>query len=150
TRLGVADKDLALSTLGVDPIYRSDGTRSVLDGFRAHLTITATTRAFDQVAPLMEAAADAGVTEMSSRFRRSDLETIRKQVRAQALSAAQAKARDTAATLGLTLGRITTVSDASQSYMYSNEYFPSGGGGGGGLGGESQPITVDVTLTYDI
>jgi uncharacterized protein YggE len=150
TRLGVADKDLALSTLGVDPIYRSDGTRSILDGFRAHLTITATTRAFDQIAPLMEAAADAGVTEMSSRFRRSDLETIRKQVRAQALAAAQAKAKDTAATLGLTLGRITTVSDASQSYMYSNEYFPSGGGGGGGLGGESQPITVDVTLTYDI
>jgi len=34
TKLGVADKDLALSTLGVDPIYRSDGTRSVLDGFR--------------------------------------------------------------------------------------------------------------------
>ena len=149
-KLGVADKDLSLSQLSVDPIYRSDGTRSVLDGFRARVTITATTRSFDQVAPMMEAAADAGVTEMSSRFRRSDLETIRKQVRAQALAAAQAKAKDTAATLGLTLGRITTVSDASQSYLYSNEYFPSGGGGGGGLGGETQPLTIDVTLTYEI
>src|SRR5262249_48842824 len=112
--------------------------------------ITATTRAFDQVAPMMEAAADAGVTEMSSRFRRSDLEAIRKQVRAQALAAAQAKAKDTASALGLSLGRITTVSDTSQSYLYSNEYCPSGGGGGGGIGGETQPITVDVTLTYEI
>jgi uncharacterized protein YggE len=149
-RKGVADKDLALSTLGVDPNYRNDGGRSVLDGFHAHVTITATTRAFDQIGTLMEAAADAGVTEMSSRFRRSDLETIRKQVRAQALTAAQAKAKDTAATLGLTLGRITTVSDASQSYLYANEYFPSGGGAGGGLGGEQQPLTIEVTLTYEI
>jgi uncharacterized protein YggE len=147
---GVADKDLALSTIGLAPNYRTDVVgHSVLDGFRAEVTITATTRAFDQVAPLMEAAADAGVTQMSSRFRRSDLETIRKQVRAQALTAAQAKAKDTATTLGLTLGRITTVSDASQSYLYSNEYFPSGGGAGG-LGGEQQPLTIEVTLTYEI
>ncbi|HTJ45455.1 MAG TPA: SIMPL domain-containing protein [Kofleriaceae bacterium] len=148
-KLGVADKDLALSTLGVDPVYRSESSRSVLDGFRAHVTITATTRAFDQVGPLMQAAADAGVSEMSSRFRRSDLEAIRKQVRAQALEAAQAKAKDTAQTLGLSLVRITAVSDASQSYLYSNEYFPSAGGGGG-LVGEQQPLTIEVTLTYEI
>ena len=146
---GVAAKDLALSMIAVDPSYRTDGTRAVLDGYRAHVTITATTRAFDQIGALMEAAADHGVTEMSSRFRRSDLETIRKHVRAQALAAAQQKAKDTAATLGLSLGRITTVSDASQSYLYSNEYFPSNGGAGG-LGGEQQPLTIEVTLTYEI
>jgi uncharacterized protein YggE len=147
---GVADKDLALSTLGVDPNYRTEGGRTVLDGFHAHVSITATTRAFDQIGALMEAAADAGVTEMSSRFRRSDLDAIRKQVRAQALTAAQAKAKDTASTLGLTLGRITAVSDASQSYLYTNEYFQRGGGGGGGLGGEQEPLTIEVTLTYEI
>src|SRR5262249_47597475 len=114
-----------------------------------HVTITATTRAFDQIGALMGVAADAGVTEMSSRFRRSDLEAIRKKVRDQALVAAQTKAKETAATLGISLGRITAVSDASQSFLYSNEYFPSAGSPGG-LGGEEQPLTIAVTLTYDI
>jgi len=148
-RLGVADADLALSTLGVDAVYRDDGGRSRLDGFRAHVTITAITRAFDRIGALMEAAADAGVTEMSSRFRRSDLETIRKQVRDQALAAAQAKAKETAGALGIALGHITSVSDASPSFLYSNEYFPSGGGTSG-VGVEAQPLTIAVTLTYDI
>jgi len=145
---GVADADLALSQLGVDPVYRSDGQRSVLDGFRAHVTITATTRAFDQVGTLMETAADAGVAEMSTRFWRSDLEAIRAKVRTQALAAAQAKARDTAAALGLTLGRISTVSDASPSFLATNEYFPTSGRSG--LGAESQPLTIQVTLAYEI
>jgi uncharacterized protein YggE len=148
--LGIARADLALSQLGVDPVYRDDGGRAVLDGFRAHVTITATTRAFDRIGPLMEAAADAGVTEMSNRFRRSDLAALRAKVRTEALAAAQAKAAATAATLGLHLGRIIAVSDASPSYLSSNEYFPSSGGGAGGLAAEQQPLTVDVTLTYDI
>jgi uncharacterized protein YggE len=147
---GVADKDLAISELSVDPTYHYDGTRNVLDGFEARVTITATTRAFDQIAPLMQAAADAGVTQMQSRFRRSDLDAIRKQVREQALAAAEAQAKDSASTLGLTLGKITGVADASQSYLYSNEYFPSAASDGGGVGGEQQPLTIEVTLTYEI
>lgn len=149
-QLGVADADLALSQLGVEAEFRQELGRSVRDGFRAQVTITATTRAFDRIGPLLQAAADAGVSEMSTRFRRSDLEAIRKQVRTQALVAAQAKANDTAATLGIHLGRITTVSDASPSYLYANEYFPSGGSGAGGIGGEQQPLTIEVTLTYEI
>jgi uncharacterized protein YggE len=149
---GVKDTDLALSHLGVDPVYHYDDGRNIFDGFHAHVTVTATTRAFGQIGPLLEAAADAGVTEMSTRFRRSDLDAIRALVRARALAAAQTKAKDTAAVLGINLGRISAVSDASQSFLYSNEYFPSGGGGGGGggLGGEEQPLTIAVTLTYDI
>jgi uncharacterized protein YggE len=85
---------------------------------------------------------------MSTRFRRSDLDALRKQVRAQALVAAQTKAKETAATLGITLGRITGVSDASPSYLASNEYFPSAGRGA--LGGEEEPLTIQVTLTYEI
>src|SRR5689334_3755688 len=48
---GVAEADLALSQLGVDPVTRDDGGRTVLDGYRAHVTITATTRAFDRIGP---------------------------------------------------------------------------------------------------
>lgn len=147
---GVTGPDLTLSQLGVDPVFRYVDQRSVLDGFSAHVTVLATTRQFDQIAPLMQAGADAGVTAMSARFRRSDLDALRKQVRDQALAAAQAKATETAAVLGIHLGAIVGVTDASQSYLFSNEYFPSAATGGSGLGGEVQPLTVEVTLTYSI
>jgi uncharacterized protein YggE len=140
----------ALKQLGVDPVYRWVDDKSRLEGFEARITITATTRRFDQIGPLMEAAAEAGVTSMSSRFRRSDLETLRKQVRDQALAAAQIKAADTAAALGITLGAISGVAEAGQSYLFSNEYFPSAGAGGGEIGGDLQPLTIEVTLKYDL
>ena len=44
-----------------------------------------------------------------------------------------------------------SVADASQSYLYTSEYFPSAADSGGVvLGGDTQPITVQVTLTYEI
>jgi uncharacterized protein YggE len=149
-KLGVSGPDVTLSQLGIDPVYRYEDQQPVIDGYSAHITITATTRTFDQIGALMEGAADAGVSSMSTRFRRSDLEGLRKQVRDQALAAAQAKARETAATLGITLGAISGVSDASEGYLSSNDYFPTSGGGGGGLGGDVQPLTFVVTLTYDL
>jgi hypothetical protein len=149
-RGGIADKDLALSQLSVAPVYRYEDQRTILDGFRAQITITATTEKFDLLGSLMETAAQAGVTEMSSRFRRTDLEALRKQVRDQALTAAQAKAKETAQVLGITLGPITSVSDAADGYLASNEYFPTARTGGAALGGEVQPLTINVTLTYGI
>lgn len=150
TQLGLADADVTLAHLGVDPVYDYAAGRSELRGYRAHTTITATTRAFDQIAPLMEAAADAGATEMSSRFRRTDLEALKKDVRAKAIAAAQAKAQETAAALGVRLGTVTAVAEANQSFLFSNEYFPSSGAGAGALGGDLQPLTIDIVVTYDL
>lgn len=149
-RLGVADADVTLSHLSVDPVYDYVGGRNLLRGYQARTTITATTRAFDQIAPLMEVAADAGASEMSSRFRRSDLEALKQDVRVKAIAAAQAKAQATAAALGVRLGAVTAVAEANQSYLFTNQYFPASGAGGGGLGGDLQPLTIDVVVTYDL
>ena len=147
---GLADNDVTLAQLGVDPIYDHRDGRSELRGYRAHTTITATTRQFEQVALLMETAAGAGATEMTSRFRRTDLEAFRKQVRAQAIAAAQTKARETAAALGVELGAIVSVVETKRSSMFTNEYFPSSGGGGPGLGGDQQPLTVEISVSYQL
>ncbi len=149
-RLGLPSADVTLAHLGVDPVYDYVDGKSVLRGYQASTVITATTRQFDQIAPLMEAAADAGATAMSSRFRRSDLEALKQDVRAQAIAAAQAKAQATAAALGVQLGAVTAVAEANPSYLFANVYFPSAGGGGDGLGGDLQPLTIDVVVTYDL
>ena len=66
-RLGLPSADVTLAHLGVDPVYDYVDGKSVLRGYQASTVITATTRQFDQIAPLMEAAADAGATAQSSR-----------------------------------------------------------------------------------
>jgi uncharacterized protein len=149
-QLGVADADITLSQLGVDPVYDWMNQRSALRAFEARITITATTRRFDQIGDLMEAAAAAGATSMTSRFRHTDLERLKSQVRAQAIAAAQAKATETAAALGVTLGPITIVAEANQSYLFSNTYFPPAASASGELRGDLQPLTIDVTITYDL
>jgi uncharacterized protein YggE len=71
-------------------------------------------------------------------------------VRAKAIAAAQAKAKQTASALGISLARINTVAESNQSYLFTNEYFPSAGGSNAALAGDLQPLTIDVTITYDL
>jgi uncharacterized protein YggE len=156
-RLGAADADLALSTVAIAPRVEWIEQRSVARGYDARITITVTTRKLDQVAALMEAGADAGVTEMTSQLRRSDLETLEGKVREQALLAARDKARRTAATLELDLGRITAVSEQSPSPLYSSAYVQrvanvvsAEAAAVQSLAGEAQALTLDVTVTYDL
>ena len=157
-KLGVEDGDLALSTLGVQPAYEWIDKRNVLRGYDARITLTVTTRSFDRLGALLEAGADAGATEMSSQFRRSDLAALKKKVREQALLAARDKAQQSATTLGFSLGRVVGVGEQSTSYLYSNAYFPrvanvetaESSSSSATIGGELQPLTLDVTVTYEL
>jgi uncharacterized protein YggE len=155
-RLGAADADITLSTVAIAPHTEWIEQRTVPRGYDARITLTVTTRKLDQIAALMEAGADAGVTEMSSQLRRSDLESLKKKVRDQALVAARDKARQTAATLELALGRITTIAEQSPSPLYSGAYFAraantvSAEAAPQPLAGEAQALTIDVTVTYDL
>ena len=160
--LGVDSKDLKLSGLDLEPEYEPDPLHqwiSHLKGFRAQITITATTKDFAKLPSLMEAGADAGVTTMSSAFRRSDLDQLKRQLRDTALAAAKAKAEQTAKDLGISLGRVTSVSESSGGQMWNQEYFPQAvpqanvsrvEDSGAALGGTLQPMTLEVTVGYEL
>jgi uncharacterized protein YggE len=155
---GVEDGDMKLSTMSVSPEYEWTGNRQIFKGYTARITLSVTTKNFDELAPLMETGADAGATEMTSQFRRSDLEELKKQVREKALIAAKEKAAQTAKTLGIDLGRVSGVSEQGAGYLYTNTYFPQvanfkdvmSEGTVAHLGGEMQPLTLDITVTYDL
>jgi len=157
-KLGLEEADVKLSTLSIEPVYEWIAQRNVFKGYAARITLTATTKKFELIGPMMEAGADAGVTQMSSQFRRSDLDALKKQVREQALIAAREKAKQTATTLGIHLGRVSGVNEQSSSYLYSNAYFPRVANSQAtindsspiALGAELQPLTLDITVTYDL
>ena len=161
--LGVDTKDLKLSGLDLEPEYEPEPLQqwiTHLKGFRAQITITATTKDFSKLPALMEAGADAGVTTMSSQFRRSDLDQLKRQLRDSALTAARAKADQTAKGLGITLGPIVSVSESAGGQMWSQEYFPQANmpqansvqvmNSGTALGGTLQPLTLEVTIGYEL
>lgn len=154
-RLGLTTRDLKLSTQVLDPIYEYVGNRTVLKGYRAAITITATTRQFERIGAIVEAGANAGATALTTQFRRSDLSDRKQEVRAMALAAAKAKAEQTAQALGIELGHVISVGESAGGVMWTNEYFPSvanarasDGNAGTTLGGALQPLSLDVTVVY--
>jgi uncharacterized protein YggE len=159
TKLGLTTADLKLSLLTLQPIYEpnADGWAQIkVHTYRAQITVTATTRDFSKVSTLMEAGAEAGATALASQFRRSDLPALKKQVRDTAIAAAKDKAKQTADALGIKLGRIVSVSENTGGYMWNQPYFPqsanamSSAGASGSLGGTLQPLTLDVSIGYEL
>lgn len=158
-KIGVEGPDLKLSYLRLDPVYAQTvlGVPTQrISGYRAEVTVTATTKRFDLVGPIMEAGANAGASSMSSQFRRSDLPELKKQVREMALKAAKEKAAQTAKSLGIELGRIVTVAETPNGTMWGSAYFPQVANeavsrpGNGALGGTLQSLTLDVTIGFEL
>jgi len=147
-KAGVAEKDLKLSTLQLYPVYDAN---NVIRDYRAAITVTATTHDFDQIATLMDIGANAGASQLSSQFRRSDMDALKQKVRDMAIAAAKAKAQQTAKDLGIPLGHIVSVSEHTGGEMWGNAYFPQNNAARtGGIGGELQSLTLDVTIGYEL
>lgn len=156
-KIGVETGQVKVSNLQLDPIYEPSkhGWTQLIKvaTYRAQITVTATTRDFAKLGDMMDAAASAGATSMSSAFRRSDLPEQKKKVRDMALAAAKAKAEQTAATLGIKLGRITSVAENAGGYMWTNQYFPNAASmqdSSVAIGGALQPLTLDVSITFEL
>jgi uncharacterized protein len=150
---GVADRDLKLSLVTLEPLY--DNNYQHVRGYRAAITVTVTTRDFGQISPLMQLATEKGATAVTSAFRRSDLPELKKHVRDLAIAAAKDKAKQTADALGITLGRVVSVSESANGMMWQQAYFPSNvaatsNGSTGALGGTLQPLTLDISVAYQI
>ncbi|MEP6862098.1 MAG: SIMPL domain-containing protein [Deltaproteobacteria bacterium] len=158
TKQGVQPKDMKLSLVTLEPVYEPNLYPLKVNTYRAQITVTATTRDFGQISALMEAGADAGASQLSSAFRRSDLPELKKKVRDMALTAAKDKAKQTAAALGIDLGRVVAVSENAGGSMWNQTYFPQVANtmvrndqqGGTALGGTMQPLSLDVSVGYQL
>lgn len=159
-KLGLEASDIKLSTLTMNPVYEWVTNRSVFKGYHAAITITATTKQFDKIGPIMEAGSNAGATAMSTQFRRSDIAELKKKVRTMALTAAKEKAKQTADALDIKVGRVVNVAENAGGMMWSSAYFPQVANAmevnvaprsvADALGGALQPLTLDVTIVYEL
>lgn len=158
-KAGVETGQVKLSSLHLEPVYEVTAqgwTTSKVRTYRTQITVTATTKDFGKIGDIMDAGASAGATSMSTAFRRSDLAELKKQVRDMALAAAKSKAEQTASALGIKVGRVLTVVENQGGMMWSHAYFPQVANAMESrdsaviLGGQLQPLTLDVSISYEL
>jgi uncharacterized protein YggE len=158
--LGLENPDLKRSHLTLEPVYAQtpEGWAQLkVATYRARITITATTKKFDLVAPMMEAGGEAGASAMSTAFRRSDMSDLKRRVREMALAQAKEKAAQTAKVLGVDLGRIVSISE-TPSHYFAQPYLAKMDAAEADvarataitLGGATQPLTFDVSIGFEL
>lgn len=150
-KTGIAASELSIGRLDLSPVYHPK--TGALLRYRAAVGLTASTRDFDRLAPLMEALGAAGATEMATSFRVSDLPALKKKVRQMAGKAAREKAQELASAVGFKLGDVRAVVEApgdgwAWNGVYANavvtEATPAA------PHGDLQSVTLTVTVTYDL
>jgi uncharacterized protein len=150
-KAGVAATELALGHLQLSPVHHPK--TGALLRYRAAVSLTASTRDFDRLAPLMEALGAAGATEMATTFRVADLPALKKKVRQMAGKAAREKAQELASAVGFDLGEVRAVVEApgngwAWNGVYANAVETQAAPEA--PHGNLESVTLTVTVTYDL
>jgi uncharacterized protein YggE len=148
---GVSGTDVSLSHLGLDPV--TDRHTGAIVGYRASIDLIIAVRDFDRLAPLLETLGKQGATTVSTSFRVSDLPALKARVRRDAAAAAQKKARDLAAALGVELGAVRAVTETpGDGWTWNGAYanYVARESVPGGTHGNLQPISLTINVTYDL
>jgi hypothetical protein len=155
TALGLLPADIDLSQLSITQIW--DYKQQRVTGYSASIRISARTRDFDRLGPMMDAAADAGATDMSSTFE-TDLTPLKKKVREMALGAAKEKAAQISGALDVSLGAVIAISESAGDGQWvgwgessvPNAYQVQPSKMVSATTAELQPLTLSISVTYKL
>lgn len=158
---GVQAGDIKLSSVQLTPVieYNKNGEVTARR-FRSETHVVVTTKDFAKISDIFDAGAAAGISTMSSSFRKESLDELKKQVRDMALNAAKAKAKQMAANLGFEIGPVIGVVENPGGYMWQNAYFPQATANIAAaspadaqapvrLGVDTQELNLDIAVTYE-
>jgi uncharacterized protein len=168
TTLGLLPGDIDLSQLSITQIW--DYNRQRVTGYSASIRISARTQDFDRLGAMMDAAADAGATDMSSTFEAdltplkkkvremADLSPQKKKVREMAHGAAKEKAAQITGALDVSLGRIVAISESNGDGQWigwgessvPNAYEVQPSKLVSATTAELQPLTLSISVTYKL
>ena len=149
----IKDKDFQTTdfTLYPNQDFRSGVSPRTLSYTGRHM-LTLTVRDLNQVDDILVAITNAGVNEINDvSFTVEDMDKTLADARSDAIKKAKEKAKQMASDAGVSLGRLVSITEYSQS---PDQYYGLGGKGGGDIAPSVQPgslqTTVNVTLTYAV
>lgn len=170
---GIADKDIATSQINLYPqqsypVMIPGGAPSApkISGYQGNQTVTVQIHGVDKstdvLSKILDGAVNAGANEVDGvnfTFEKATLNNLQQQARQQAIDAAKQKARGLAQEAGLTLGKVTSISETNSGYPGPIPYaLNSAMGLGGGMGKSvapdvqagSQNITESMNVTFEV
>ncbi len=148
--LGVDSKDIKTSNYNINPTY---DLSQKITGYSANTTLTIKVRDIEKVGKVIDAATQAGATNVASLgFDVSDKTEFENEARKQAVSKAKKKTQDAAGIAGFKLGKIINYSEAFGGFRpiplsadaKSNLQTPTD------LETGVEEISVTVTLSFEV
>lgn len=153
-KFSVEEKDIKTTNYNLYPRYNYELTRvPQIIGYEISQSLEVKIRNLDKVGEILAGSVNAGVNQVYSLYFKVDKdEEIKANARALAIENARKKAQETAAQLGVKLGKLISFNEGAE-YPYPVYRGVEGMGGGGETPniqiGENE-ILVTVTLVYEI
>lgn len=155
---GIKEKNIRTSQMSLNPRYnykdRVNGP--TITGYEVRNTVSATAENLEKVGPMLDALVKAGVNNINNvGFSINDPDAAKAEARDKAVKAAKAKAEAMAKAAGVSLGKLTAISENSrggfipQPVAYARSAALESAAVTPIAGGE-QSLTVTVNLTYEI
>lgn len=148
--LGIDAKDIQTSNYNVNPTY---GESQRITGYSASTNLTIKVREIDKVNSVIDAATEAGATNVSSLgFETSETAVFEEKARKEAIDNAKKKAEVAAKAAGFRLGSIINYQENTGGFPQPLAF--ESAGRGGDLKTNVEPgtneIVITVTLSYEI
>jgi uncharacterized protein YggE len=124
-KLGIDDRDIQTTTLSLSPVYdySTDAQPPKLTGYALANAVAVTIRDLDIVGDAIDASLAAGATTMDGvSFRVDDPAAAEKQARENAMAEAKAKAQTLAASAGVAITGIASISETVAPIPYPVYY----------------------------
>lgn len=153
---GVADADIQSTGINIwrEDIYDFDtGRPTGQQLFHADRTLTVTIHGVDRVASVIQAALDAGATNVYGfSYGIEDRAELEADARAMAITDAADRAQQLATAMGVSLGDPVIASETAGGglLLLNQAGLATGLGGGGGSGQEFNPGSLDVSVQVDL
>lgn len=153
--LGVSKDDIKTSNYSIVPNYDYSKVGSgTISGYNGNTTVTIKVRQTDKLPQVIEAATNAGANQvMGTNYSVDKPEKYQEQARQKAIENAKEQAQNLAGNLGIRLGKITNIVEASTNpgpvpMLYSKEAM--GMGGSNAPSADLQPGTQTITSTVTL
>jgi len=154
-KAGIPSNSVRVSYLSLHPVYAPHPASHVVVAYTASMDITVSLDKFELVGEVMESGAAAGVKNVRTSFRNTELPKLKERVRAMALEAGTKKAEQLVAGVGAKLGDVKSVSEnqAGAGWRFNNNISNALEVNSAPLMTLTptlQPLTLTVTIGYEI
>ena len=148
---GVADADIQTANLSLQPTYDYSSSKQFITGYATDNVVSITVRDLSKVGETVDAAVDAGATQVNGiSFRVDDQAKVEAQAREAAMKDAKSKADALASAAGVNITGVASISEVSSPIPTPYPYAVSAGAPAQDRAVtpvEPGKVTLDVTVT---